>query len=119
MAVKKSLVWALPEQAAAAASGPPGEADGLTDGDAVSVGGSLDGLDGLGGTDGVSVGGSLGETSTVGLAETIAVASVAAGSVGANVGVDVAPQAARPTARRKRTSGRRTFVTPARTRSTG
>ena len=96
------------------ASGPPGDADGVTIGDAVSLGGALDGL---AGTDGLAVGGSLGDTSNVGLAEAPGVASVAVGTLG--VSVDVTPQAAQPTARRKRTIGRRTSVTPGRNRCTG
>ena len=68
--MKKSLVWELPEQAAAA--GPPGVAVGVTLGDEVSVGGG-----GLGrrsaGADALSVGSSLGDNTIVGLAEAGAV----------------------------------------------
>ncbi len=70
--MKKSLVWELPEQAAAA--GPPGVALGVTLGDAVSLGGG--GLDDSAVADALSVGSSLGDSAIDGLAATDAVGNV-------------------------------------------
>ena len=113
MAVKKSFVWALPEQAEAAASGPPGDDEGVMAGDSDSAGGALEGV---AGTDGLAVSAPLGEA-PLGLAEATPVGSVLVGTLG---GRDVVvPQAALPTSRRQRTIGRRTSVAPGRARCTG
>ena len=61
--MKKSLVWELPEQAAAA--GPPGGALGVTFGDEVSLGG---GLEASAVADALAVGSSLGDSAIDGLA---------------------------------------------------
>jgi hypothetical protein len=113
MAVKKSLVWELPEHADAVPAGPLGVGDGVTFGDADSVGGTLDGVAGI---DGLADGFVLGDTVTGRLAEAVAGVSVSIGTVG--TGVDGAPHAALPAIRRKKAIGRRTSVTPGRARCT-
>jgi hypothetical protein len=112
IAVKKSLVWELPEQAAA--GGPPGGAVGETLGDDVSLGGG--GLEASTVADALVVGSTLGDSAIVGLAETGSDGSACTPAVGTTV-AGVA-QAALPTTKTKRTSGRRTSVTPGRARCT-
>jgi hypothetical protein len=109
--VKKSFVCELPEQEAA--GGPPGVGFAVMLGDDVSLGGALEAP---ASADALEVGSSLGESAMVGLAETAAVESV--GTIAVGVTVDGVAQAALPTTKTKRTSGRRTSVTPGRARCT-
>jgi hypothetical protein len=111
IAVKKSLVWELPEQAAA--GGPPGVAVGVMFGDDVSLGG---GLEASAVADALVLGSSLGDSAIVGLAEAGVEDSVCTAADGVTV-AGVA-QAALPTTKTKKTSGRRTSVTPGRARCT-